>query len=102
MQKLTREDIRDQVNRVLSSAQLSNSNILSGLLHFIVNETLAGRSNELKEYNIGIQALKREANFNPQLDSIVRIHAGRLRRALNEYYHEEGVKDPITIQVPKG
>ena len=102
MQKLTREDIRDQVKRVLSSAQLSNSNILTGLLHFIVNETLEGRANELKEYNIGIQALKREENFNPQLDSIVRIHAGRLRRALNEYYHEDGVKDPITIHVPKG
>ena len=102
MQKLAREEIRDQVKRVLSSAQLSNSNILSGLLHFIVNETLDGRANELKEYNIGVQALKREENFNPQLDSIVRIHAGRLRRALNEYYHEEGVKDPITIHVPKG
>ena len=102
MQKLAREEIRDQVKRVLSSAQLSNSNILSGLLHFIVNETLAGRAKELKEYNIGIQALKREENFNPQLDSIVRIHAGRLRRALNEYYHEDGAKDPITIHVPKG
>ena len=102
MQKLTREEIRDQVKRVRSSAQLSNSSILSGLLYFIVNETLAGRANELKEYNIGVQALKREENFNPQLDSIVRIHAGRLRRALKEYYHEEGVKDPITIDVPKG
>ena len=102
MQKLTREDIRTQVKRVISSAQLSNSNILSGLLHFIVNETLAGRGNDLKEYKIGVHALKREENFNPQLDSIVRIHAGRLRRALKEYYYEEGFQDPITIQVPKG
>ena len=94
--------ISDQVKRVLSSAQLSNSNILSGLLHFIVNETLAGRGNDLKEYKIGVHALKKEENFNPQLDSIVRIHAGRLRRALKEYYYEEGFQDPITIQVPKG
>ena len=102
MQKLTSEDIRDQVKRVLSSTQLSNSSVLSGLLHFIVNETLAGRGNGLKEYNIGVHALKKEENFNPQLDSIVRIHAGRLRRALKEYYYEEGVQDAITIQVPKG
>src|SRR5688572_22568842 len=102
MQKLTREDIRTQVKRVLSSTQLSNSNILSGLLHFIVNEALAGRGNDLKEYNIGVKALKKEENFNPQLDSIVRIHAGRLRRALKEYYYEDGLQDPITIQVPKG
>ena len=65
MQKLTREDIRDQVKRVLSSAQLSNSNILSGLLHFIVNETLDGRGNDLKEYNIGIHALKKKRILIP-------------------------------------
>ncbi|HYI78032.1 MAG TPA: hypothetical protein VEW65_10470 [Chryseolinea sp.] len=102
MQKLTSKEIRDQMTKVLSSTQLSNSNILSGFLYFIVNETLAGRSNDLKEYKIGTQALKREETFNPQIDSIVRIHAGRLRRALREYYYEEGVTDPITIQIPKG
>jgi TolB-like protein len=102
MQKLVADDIRDQVKRVISSAPLSNSEILSGLLRFIVNETLAGRATNLKEYNIGIHALNRKQNFNPQLDSIVRIHAGRLRSALREYYYEAGVKDPITIQVPKG
>src|SRR5918993_4717442 len=102
MQKLTSKEIRDQMNKVLSSTQLSNSNILSGFLYFIVNETLAGRSNDLKEYKIGIQALRREESFNPQLDSIVRIHAGRLRRALKEYYYEEGSGDRVMIIIPKG
>ena len=57
---------------------------------------------DLKEYTIGVQALKKEADFNPQIDSIVRIHAGRLRRVLKEYYYEEGKDDPIVISIPKG
>src|SRR4030095_2034535 len=46
--------------------------------------------------------LRKESDFNPQVDSIVRIHAGRLRRALKEYYYEEGKDDPIMISIPKG
>src|SRR5690606_34173333 len=65
-------------------------------------ETLEGRSQELKEYTIGINVLKRDVDFNPQIDSIVRIHAGRLRRALKEYYYEEGREDALVISIPKG
>src|SRR5688572_3190895 len=102
MQKLTVEEVRDQLTKILSSAKLSTSNILSQFLYFIVNETLAGRGEALKEYTIGVHALKKSLDFNPQIDSIVRIHAGRLRRALKEYYYEEGINDPIAVLVPKG
>jgi TolB-like protein len=79
-----------------------NSSVLTQFLNFVVSETLAGRSESLKEYTIGVQALKKDADFNPQIDSIVRIHAGRLRRALKEYYYELGQNDPIIIDIPKG
>lgn len=79
-----------------------NSSVLTQFLNFVVSETLAGRSDSLKEYTIGVQALKKDADFNPQIDSIVRIHAGRLRRALKEYYYELGQNDPIIIDIPKG
>jgi len=79
-----------------------NSSVLTQFLNFVVTETLAGRSDSLKEYTIGVQALKKDADFNPQIDSIVRIHAGRLRRALKEYYYELGQNDPIIIDIPKG
>ena len=63
---------------------------------------MEGKGDELKEYTIAVHALKKESDFNPQLDSIVRIHAGRLRRALKEYYYEEGSADQIIIHIPKG
>ena len=102
MQNFTSKEILTQLLRVLSSSQLSGSNVLSEFLNFIVRETIEGRGDELKEYTIGVHALKKEPDFNPQLDSIVRIHAGRLRRALKEYYYEEGSSDPISIIIPKG
>lgn len=102
MQNFTNKEILAQLSRLLSSSQLSGSNVLSEFLNFIVRETLEGRGDELKEYTIGVHALKKESDFNPQLDSIVRIHAGRLRRALKEYYYEEGSNDRLMIIIPKG
>jgi TolB-like protein len=102
MQNFTSKEILTQLARVLASSQLSGSNVLSEFLNFIVRETLNGRGDELKEYTIGVHALKKESDFNPQLDSIVRIHAGRLRRALKEYYYEEGSGDRLMIIIPKG
>ena len=99
---IRKEDVLAQLRRILDSSQINRSVVLTDFLTFVVNETLAGRSEGLKEYTIGVQALKKEADFNPQIDSIVRIHAGRLRRVLKEYYYEEGKEDPIVISIPKG
>jgi TolB-like protein len=46
--------------------------------------------------------LNKPSSFKPQENGVVRIHAGRLRRALNHYYYGMGVNDPIHIHVPKG
>jgi len=67
-----------------------------------VDETLLGQAHTLKEYTIGVQVLNKPVNFKPQENGIVRIHAGRLRRALNHYYAGAGVLDPICISVPLG
>src|SRR5450432_4363012 len=90
------------LNRILSSPGFKGSRVLSGFLEFVTRETLAGRQQEIKEYSIGVHVLFKKMDFNPQLDSIVRIHAGRLRRALNEYYQILGNQDPIRIDIPKG
>ncbi len=101
-ENLSEDKVRDQLTRILSAPAFKGSGILSGFLQFVVGETLAGREQEIKEYTIGIHALARHNDFNPQLDAIVRIHAGRLRRALKEYYHENGKNDPLVIEIPKG
>jgi len=94
--------INEQLNLILSTPAFKSSRILSDFLSFVVEQSLAGKGQELKEYTIAIKVLSRHSDFNPQLDSIVRIHAGRLRRALMGYYYETGTNDPIVIEIPKG
>jgi TolB-like protein len=102
VQEISRKEILVELDNVLSSPQISGSGVLSEFLKFIVHETLEGRGEDLKEYTIGVNALKRDSSFNPQIDSIVRIHAGRLRRSLKEYYYEAGANDEVVITIPKG
>ncbi len=101
-ENFSKTKIKEQLNRILSSSAFDNSRVLSGFLEFVVDKTLAGKEQEIEEYTIGVHVLSRNNDFNPQLDSIVRIHAGRLRRALKEYYSETGLNDPIRIEIPKG
>jgi TolB-like protein len=99
---ISQREIIDQLNRILLFPVFNNSMILSGFLTFIVEETLGGRANSLKEYTIGTNVLSKKTGYDPQADASVRIHAGRLRRALYEYYSGPGCSDPILISVPKG
>lgn len=98
----TSEQVIEQLTRLLSTEVFQNSNILPQFLKFVVDETLAGHEKDLKEYIIGVKALSKKASFNPQADPVVRIQAGRLRRALHEYYNEKGKSDPVIISIPKG
>jgi TolB-like protein/Tfp pilus assembly protein PilF len=95
-------DVKTQLTRVLQAPAFRNSITLSRFLQFIVEETLAGHETELKEYTIALKVLSKKQDFNPQVDPIIRIHAGRLRRALNEYYLVEGKNDRLVISIPKG
>lgn len=95
-------EVLNELNKILSSDLFSRSSVLSNFLKFIVEETLKGNTDSLKEYIIGVNALGKSEDFNPQIDAIVRIHAGRLRRLLNEFYSTFGSSDDIRIEVVKG
>lgn len=95
-------DLKDQLERILKSRHFIHSGTISSFLKFIVHETLEERRESIKEYVIAVNVLSKPADFNPQLDPIVRINAGRLRRALDDYYREDGKLDSIIISLPKG
>lgn len=95
------QQVLDQMSRLLASSLFRPSQVLCDFLKYIVTETLEGRGNFLKEYTVGVNALVKKS-FNPQSDASVRIHAGRLRKLLDQYYQTEGKLDPIHISLPKG
>jgi len=91
-----------QLKRIFMHPDFSKSEILKKFLTYIVKETLTGNADILKEYTIALNVLKKPSNFNPQKNCIVRIHAGRLRQALCNYYTQTGSIDSIIIDIPKG
>jgi TolB-like protein len=99
---LSEEAIEYQVERIFTHPDFSNSAVLKKFLRFVVHETLIGNANLLKEYTIALEVLEKPFTFNPQKNCIVRIHAGRLRRALSHYYTEMSKDDEIIIDIPKG
>lgn len=94
--------MRAQVRRISESAAFKHSERRQNFLRYIVEEALAGRADRLKGYVIATEVFGRPASFDPQIDPIVRIEAGRLRDKLHEYYATEGRADTIVIDLPKG
>jgi TolB-like protein len=94
--------VEEELEKIFHDPHFTESAILRKFLSFIVQETIQGRANRLKEYTIAVNVLEKPMNFNPQENGIVRIHAGRLRRALSEYYNDVGRNDKIVITIPKG
>jgi len=91
-----------QIERILNSETLRNSEALRRLLRYLADMSLSGEADQLKEYTVGIDALGKPATYDPRHDSVVRIQVGRLRQKLGEYYRSEGKDEPILIDLPKG
>lgn len=100
--ELGREQKIEQLERVLHSRTLQNSENLKAFLRFVVEKTLADDDVQLKEYTIATEVFARRSDYDPRIDSVVRVQAGRLRTKLQEYYTAEGKHDPIIIELPKG
>src|SRR5438128_8438727 len=94
--------IRGHLSVLLSSTAFAQADRLKRFLRYVVEETVAGRSENLKEYSIGVEVFDREASFDPRTDPIVRVQARRLRARLSRYYEEEGRHEEMRIELPKG
>jgi hypothetical protein len=90
------------VERVLQGATFRNAPSSRRLLKYLVDHSLAGDADQLKEYTIGVDAFGKPSDYDPRLDSTVRIQIGRLRQKLSEYYRAEGKDDPLVVELPKG
>lgn len=100
--KPSKEEILAQLNRILNSQKFKGSLRLSNFLEYIIVQTLLGKSDQIKGYTIGVEALGKPKNFDPDNDASVRVEAIRLRKELRLFYHEEGRNDPVIIRVAKG
>jgi TolB-like protein/tetratricopeptide (TPR) repeat protein len=94
--------IRQHLSLVLASSAFAPVDRLKRFLRYVVEETVSGRGENLKEYPIGVEVFDREPSFDPRTDPIVRVQARRLRARLTRYYEEEGRHEQMRIELPKG
>ena len=99
---LTLEEQREQLDKVLRSDVFKAARGLQRFLEYVGAKTLAGLSDEVKEYAIGTEVFGRPADYDPRIDTVVRVQALRLREKLREYFEGEGAADEILLAVPKG
>jgi hypothetical protein len=97
-----REQYLAQIERLVRSHALHGSESLCKLLRYLAEHAVEHPGTPLKEYQIATEVFGRPADFDPQLDSTIRVQAGRLRMKLAEYYVGEGAGDPIIVELPKG
>lgn len=100
--EVARGVVLEQMEKILQSSWFANTERLRDLLKFIVCETLDGHTSTLKAFTIAVEVFQRDENFDPQRDPLIRVHAGNLRKRLEQYYESDGGDDQIVIGVPKG
>src|SRR5499427_1986567 len=91
-----------QIQRLVASKTFKTSEVHRNLLTYLAEKSLSGDAQNLKEYTVGLDVFGKPSTYDPRQESVVRMHVGRLRQKLTEYYRTEGVDDPIVIDLPKG
>ena len=93
---------RHELEAVLASGLLNRAPNLALVLNYVCEKYFEGSADQIKEYNIAVEALGRSADFDQKRDSIVRVEAHRLRKRLREYYEADGAGHAVRIEIPPG
>jgi len=97
-----KEQIRQQLNRMIESHLFKNSRRYPTLLKFIVEEALEGRSESLRERPLGVQVFDRPADYDTASDPVVRVTIAEIRKRIAQYYHDEAHDAEIRIELLPG
>ena len=96
------ETIRSQLAQILASPEFRSSQRCQEFLRFVVEQSLAGHADSLKERTIGVEAFGRAADYETNLDGVVRIKASEVRKRLSLYYAGSGKAAKVVIDLPVG
>jgi serine/threonine-protein kinase len=96
------EEVRAHLARILESSGFVKADRLCRFLRFTVEAKLNGEGDQIKEYVLGREVFDRNGDYDPRVDSIVRVEARRLRTRLEQYYSGTGQTDTVRIEFPKG
>jgi hypothetical protein len=95
-------EYQSQIEKILASRSLHSSDSLRKLLHYLADHSLKNPGVAPKEYQIATEVFGRRGDFDPHLNSMVRVQVARLRAKLAEYYASEGAADIVEVELQKG
>src|SRR5579863_3554576 len=94
------EQEKHEYQTLLASGIFDRAPNLAQVLSYVCGKYFEGAAEQIKEYNIAVEALGRPVGFDQKRDSIVRVEAHRLRKRLREYYESEGSGHNVRIEIP--
>jgi hypothetical protein len=97
-----RREILLELEKVLANPHFRNSKRYPALLRYVVESTLAGNADMLKERTLGVEVFHRSPSYDTNTDTVVRYTAGEVRKRLLLYYHEHEQDSRIQISLPAG
>ena len=95
-------EIEQQLSRLLDSHHFRHSHRYPALLKYLVEQTLIGRSAELKERLLGIEVFHRAPDYDTNVDPVVRVTAAEVRKRIAQYYLEPAHAHEVRIEIPTG
>ena len=96
------EAVREQMNRLLANPFFSHSRRFPIFLRFVVEQTLAGAAENIKERTLGVEIFGRDAEYDTSVDPIVRVTAAEIRKRVAQYYQDPGHEREMRITLPQG
>lgn len=94
--------IRSELQRLLKSDWFKNSKRCKTLLSYTVEETLAGRGDQIKERLLGVNVFGRSPEYDTAEDPVVRNAAIEVRKRLAQCYLESGNDAEVRIELHAG
>ncbi|PJI84418.1 hypothetical protein BC777_3476 [Yoonia maricola] len=94
--------IEEYLACVAASEVLGKSERRLSLLEYILRQELSGQGEHLKAYSIGIDVLNKPEDFDPSIDSGVRVEMGRLRTALASFEGSDAAQCDLCVEIPTG
>src|ERR1700733_12763398 len=100
--RFSRSELLHQLERIVRSKHFRNSKRYPTFLRFVVEQTLAGKTEGLKERTLGVDVFARASHYDTNEDPIVRVTAGEIRKRIAQYYQEPGHEEELRIILPLG
>ncbi len=92
----------EELHRILNSVEFHSSPRCREFLRYVVEHTIDGSSELLKERNIGIDVFHRSPSYEPNSDAIVRVRATEVRKRLGQYYARVAADSGVRIGLAAG